>query len=367
VGLHGLLDAASIQHDQQAWPELPVALLRTGRDAAECFHAANVAAARLLGYDAVPELLRLSPRQVYVDPQAHHAIIRGLVSHQSPQTVHECQLRRKDHSSVWVSVRASCGRNGRPDRGEINLVLLDITDRVHAEEETRGYQQQLRSMALELSLAEERERRRLAGHLHDEVAQLLSLAQIRLSMVSRSAKAKTKAGIRQELGDLLGRALQATRSLTFQLSHPALYDLGFVAGAEWLVEDFQKLYGLDVTLDDDHQPKPIDLRVRVVLFQCLRELLVNAAKHAKVKSASVSIARAGDAVEVRVSDEGVGCKPHVLNHRKGQSHSGGFGLFSIRERLNSLGGKMELESAPGHGTTVTLQVPISCEPLPQTA
>jgi signal transduction histidine kinase len=118
---------------------------------------------------------------------------------------------------------------------------------------------------------------------------------------------------------------------------------------------------LNVSLSDDGQPKPIDLRVRVVLFQCLRELLVNTAKHAKVNAASVSIICAGDAVEVSVRDAGIGCAPQAINDRKNGNRGGGFGLFSIRERVNSLGGKMVLESAPGEGTTVTLQVPIKCE------
>ena len=199
---------------------------------------------------------------------------------------------------------------------------------------------------------EERERRNLATQLHDGPGQLLSLAAIKLTTLEKGTPPVNNKEQLAEVAELVAQAERATRSLTFQIYPPALHDLGFAAGAEWLAEDIERLYGLKVQLTDDGSPLALGEPVSVVLFQCLREVLVNVAKHAGVKDVKVHVSTQDHGVHVTIEDEGAGFDTKDVTAR-----DRGFGLFSIRERLRQLGGKLEIKSRQGKGTTVYLDAP----------
>ena len=162
-----------------------------------------------------------------------------------------------------------------------------------------------------------------------------------------------------EIETLLSQANQSARSLSYQLSPPILHELGLIPALEWLGEEMKRLYRLDVTLKDDSHAKPLDERTRVILFRAVRELLVNVAKHAGVRRADVRIQHEGDHVVVRVEDHGAGFDPKIVYDPK---KTRGLGLFSIRERLNYLGGSVGIHSAIGKKTTITLTMPVLTEP-----
>ncbi|MDD4889383.1 MAG: PAS domain S-box protein, partial [Phycisphaerae bacterium] len=248
-------------------------------------------------------------------------------------------------------VREFEARFARCGEGETFSVVRDITDRKRAERQLLEYQGQLRSMASQLSLIEERERRRLAGELHDRIGQALALARIKLGLLRKHVPAGV-AGM-DDVMALIEQTLQDTRSLTFQLSPPILYELGFEPAVEWLVEQIARQYAVCAEMEDDGQPKPLDDDVRVVLFQATRELLVNAARHSRAPRIRVRLSRDGGHIRIQVSDNGAGFD--VAGASKGR---GGFGLFSLRERLRHLGGSLQIESRPGQGTAVTLLAPL---------
>ena len=230
----------------------------------------------------------------------------------------------------------------------------DITAQKQAEKEIRTYQEQLRSVASELSLTEERERRRLATDLHDHVGQILALAQIKLGAIRESASSTHLVEPMDEVRRLIEQTIQYTRSLTFELSPPILYDLGFEAAVEWLAELIQEQHGITVKVQADRSAKPMNDEIRVILFQTVRELLVNVAKHAGAKHILVFIAREEAALQVKIEDDGLGMGISA-DAANGPS---GFGFFSIGERLKYLGGHLEVVSEPGWGTRVTVQVPL---------
>jgi signal transduction histidine kinase len=155
---------------------------------------------------------------------------------------------------------------------------------------------------------------------------------------------------------LLGESIQRTRRLSFELSPPILYELGLPAAVEWLADRVQEQHGIEVTVRDDSQAKPLDEATGVVLFTAVRELLVNIVKHAQAERAEISIRREGDRIGIDVEDNGVGFEVSA----SGTSSSGdrGFGLFSIRERLSHLGGECLVHCEPGSGTQVTLVAPL---------
>ncbi|MFB3904658.1 MAG: response regulator [Acidobacteriota bacterium] len=219
---------------------------------------------------------------------------------------------------------------------------------------------QLRSLAGQLTQAEERERRRLAQAIHDHLQQLLVAAKLYVQRLNGESSPEANRETVRQIDQILTESIQVTRSLTFELSPPVLYDRGLAQALEWLGDWMKTKHGLAVKVTADEEADPGSQDVRVLLFQATRELLFNVVKHAQVQKAEVWVGQTENELRIVVSDQGVGFDP-------GQSPSGhascnGFGLFSIRERLELVGGKMAVESTPRSGSRFTLTVPVSKPP-----
>jgi PAS domain S-box-containing protein len=258
-----------------------------------------------------------------------------------------------------------------PIRGEDGRLLgvaefaSDITERklaedalqkAHAELESRVRErtEQLSSLTAELSLAEERERRRIATELHDQVGQNLIMSKIRLDSLSLDLPAGDFEASLDDIKKQITRALEDIRSLTVQLSPPLLYEVGFEAAVEWLGEEFEEKYGFQVEFQEDGKRKSLDEETGVALYQMVRELLVNVAKHASAKKVGISVEKVSGRIRISVVDDGKGFD--VLNGM--QRRKRGFGLFNIRQRIEHMGGKLEVESSIGEGARVTLVLPL---------
>ena len=224
-----------------------------------------------------------------------------------------------------------------------------VDERTHELVQSRD---QLRALATELNVAEQRERKRIATELHDYLAQVLVLARLKLGQL------KGVSGINPKLLPLIGQAENAlsegltyTRTLVADLCPPVLHDFGLPAALRWLGEhmDRHKLK-VKVSICDAHLPLPEDQAVLV--FQSVRELLINTSKHAGVEEATLSLVQQDGHLRIEVRDQGKG---FVVD----SGPSTRFGLFSIRERMRALGGTFEMESLPGGGTTATLVLPLS--------
>jgi len=219
-------------------------------------------------------------------------------------------------------------------------------------ENQKASQKKLRSLASALSLAEQRERRRIATEVHDRIGQNLALLRIKLGEMR---KANPESYL-LELIELLDDAIRDVRSLVSEISSPVLYELGFVPAVRQLTKKMGEQQGIDLHFQNDGKPKSISDDVQVLLFQAVRELLVNVAKHSNASRGTVSVSREGDSVRIDVKDDGVGFDTSTVD--PSASENAGFGLFSIRERLEPLGGSLEVSSTPGEGSTVTLFAPL---------
>jgi signal transduction histidine kinase len=136
-----------------------------------------------------------------------------------------------------------------------------------------------------------------------------------------------------------------------------LYAFGFDAALEWLAENMQERYELACHIDGGKKPTPLSGDAAVVTFQAVRELLINVVKHAGVKEAHVVVSQRERVVVIHVEDHGKGFASEALDLP--QSHGGGFGLFSLRERLSLWGGRLKIHSTPGKGTSAQVIVPAS--------
>ena len=323
-----------------------------------CLMESNPALQAMLGYSKEELFQKLFLKLSYPDDiEAGEKLFKEMQEGKRDTYSLEKRYIRKDGRLLWSQVTVSLVRAAGGEPHFAISMLEDITERKAAEAEIRTYQEQLQSLTSELSLTEERERRRLATDLHDHIGQALAIAKIKLGVLQKKTTSKTMALPLQEIRELLEQMIQDTRSLTFELSLPILYELGLEAAVEWLAKQFRAQHGIQVDFKRSNRPIPMDDEIRVLLFKAVRELLFNVVKHAQAKHASILVSRNGDYMQIQVKDDGVGldrCKiaPH------GKSVSKSFGLFSIRERLRYLGGRLELESSPGQGTLATLVVPL---------
>ena len=232
-------------------------------------------------------------------------------------------------------------------------VAIDITKRMEYEEMVHSYQEQLSLMASQLSLVEEKERREIAKDLHDNIGQILACAKLKLGELKEASHADFKETVRQT-HDLIEQSILFTRSLTTELSVPILYEMGLEPAVAWLGREFQKNYSVQFHLSDDGTSKPLKDETRIVLFKSIRELLTNVAKHAHAKNVTVSLARkircrSLSRMTASIDVAGIQNSAHVQSC---------FRLFSIREALKNSGGSVEIVSAPGRATRITLTAPI---------
>ena len=284
------------------------------------------------------------------------------------------RIERADGSVQWVKWETLPWRTASGEIGGILIASEDVTERKVAEEQVlrlntelearvvtrtaelveanhklahRG--EQLHRLMLELSRTEERQRRRLAQVLHDQVQQLLYGARLHVGLIADQTPSGAAHASAARATHLIDEATEAARLLAVELSPPLLHDAGLVAALHWLGDWMKQNHGLTVQVTSSTTVAPDADGVSLLLFQCSRELLFNVVKHAGVASARVVVERADrNVVRVIIADSGQGFD--LANVREAS-----VGLFSIRERLQLVGGSINIDSAPGRGTRVTLQ------------
>ena len=221
------------------------------------------------------------------------------------------------------------------------------------------HQQRLRQLSSELILTEQRERRRIATELHDYLGQLLVVGKIKISQLQQAGLPSPQTPLVREIEETMDEALQYTRDLIPQISPPILYEFGLMAAIRWLAEKMVR-YDLHVTvtshLDDDSLCFPES--VSVILYQVIRELLLNVMKHAQTLEADILITQPSPAfICFEVRDRGCGFNLKATRHTLPLLEK--FGLLNVQERVESLGGACEIHSTEGEGTRVLITVPFS--------
>ena len=243
-------------------------------------------------------------------------------------------------------------------------LLIEVEERKKYEQELLGYQQRLRHLSSELLQTEERERRRIAMGIHDDIGQTLAVTKIQLGALQTECDSRDLKKKVEDIRELISQTIRYTRTLTFELSPPVLYELGLQAALEWLAEIVRKQSGLMVEVAGDGSDRKLDTERRVILFRTCRELLLNVVKHAAASCARVSLHGDDATIMVKISDDGTGFDPTLLQTGYDPFESG-FGLFSIREQLGQYGGTFEVDSNPGRGSGVTISMPLSMTTEPR--
>jgi signal transduction histidine kinase len=239
--------------------------------------------------------------------------------------------------------------------GHFATLFVDISVRKEAEAAVQAHQTRLRRLASQLSLTEERERRKIAVELHDRIGHNLTLAKMKVEELAAGMPDGIVGARFSGLIDLLETTINSTSSLTFELSSPILYELGLESALQWLAEHTEKQHGINVSFADDGIARVISQDRSVMLFQIAREMVFNVVKHAQATHAAIMVQHGPDGISIHVSDDGRGFEPDEVG--PGKNTVGGFGLFSIRERLTSVGGELNIRSGPDSGTHIHVRMP----------
>lgn len=323
----------------------------------------------LLGY--TPEQLReAGPAidELLIDPADRHLLRkhrkRLAQAADSEMVETELPLRRADGRWRWMLLREGIiarQADGTPLRSI--GTAEDVTDRRQLSErlaevcETLAEREgMLRLLTAQLTLAEQHQRNRLAQLLHDDLQQLLYALRLAIHRVRRRDESRSLDRPLEEVEQLLNQALQVTRSTAVDLNPPVLEQQGLAAAIEWLARQMKARHGLEVVASLDPAAEPQTADTRILLFQAIRELLFNVVKHAQTDRAEVHMSISGtDDTRIEVIDRGRGLECACLD--PGELASGCFGLFSLRQRLDLIGGRLEIHSRPGQGMRTVLCVP----------
>jgi len=264
----------------------------------------------------------------------------------------EARWQCKDGRIINVLIQVRLLEPGRLQEGHIATVE-DITERKATEKKIKGYQDKLRGLASQLALAEERERQRLAEVVHDGLGQTLALIRIGLQ-AALAAKPRAREKKLREVVLQVDRAFAEARTITAGLSPPILRELGLEAGLSWLADHTYQSYGVVTQFTSNWMPKELDWETTLTLFRATQELVMNAVKHAHPKTIRIRLDCEPSRLEITVRDDGQGFDIHELDSFVPH----GFGLFSIGERLKTLGGEGKIGSRPGAGTVASISVPM---------
>ncbi|MBI5021962.1 MAG: PAS domain S-box protein [Ignavibacteriales bacterium] len=308
----------------------------------------NKSTERLTGYSH-EELQSMKITDILV-PDQHSVFFsmeRDLSANKDVPQRAEFEIIKKDGVKLWIDLTwGDVMFQGIP---AIIGTAFDITERKFGE-------LRIRALASELSATEQRSRKRMAAFLHDKIGHALALSKMKVESLIEGSENTLMRQSAEEAHALLRDAIQTTRSFTFELSPPILYDLGLVPAIDWLLEELQKREKIQTSLSKPVAKILIADEVRNVLFEGTREVLINAIKHSRANNIDVGINATNSMVTVSVGDNGVGFDVSGLDQTQTVQKS--FGLFNLRERLHDIGGRLEIDSQHKLGTTIRMIAPV---------
>ncbi len=363
--------AISLENARNEWFELfdaaPVGFVIINR--LGMIERCNQAAASLLTGTRHPMSGRsMLPRIHPDDREIYHSLARSMTENPEVTSSRELRLVQENKGIVFVHMEGSVVKDAEGEFNQFRVALVDISDQKAYEKslkkilgeledrtaEIAARNRQLARLTSELTLAEQRERKRLAEILHDHLQQLLAGARLHLEILSGKVDVESTTAFKTAY-DLVTKSIETSRTLSSELSPPVLYQKELPEALQWLARWMSATHRLDVDLDlpDDFVFLREDLRV--LLFHSVRELLFNVVKHAETSTAQVAMQERNGRIRIMVKDKGRGCDPKSLTEN---GPGEGFGIFAIRERVELLGGKLETACAPNEGVSATIFLPV---------
>jgi PAS domain S-box-containing protein len=318
---------------------------------------ASFRASEILGYNKAEELVGISLYDL-VAPEDREKVKSKMEKLPERGTIRDLLyvLNRKDGARFYGEISSSVitNKEGLPE--SYILIIKDVSDRKSAENAIKAYQQNLRSMASELNFAEEKERRKIAVDLHDDLGQTLAMTRIKLSALKSENLAPHVMEHLLEMEKHVTHAIKSSRSLTYELSPPVLYEFGLAAAVNWKLEQITSEHKIATNIEVTHELPKLREDLLILLFRAVGELLNNIVKHARAKKIAVVFNMDGKCLNILVSDDGRGFGDTKLGKLEGEAS--GIGLFSLRERLEYFDGTLTIDSDEKKGSKVYITLPV---------
>jgi PAS domain S-box-containing protein len=291
---------------------------------------------------------------IYLFPENRMEILSKLKDGHKIQRL-EIEVRKKNGDIIEVEMSASLMQ--LEDVPCMLSIIEDVSIKKQTERELQTYQNTLRSMAAELVSVEDKEKRKIAEYLHDNLGQSLALARIKTGKLLIQPCDENLSSILKEIENDLADAINYTQSVIYELSPPILYELGLLEALKWKLDDFEKKHGIKSRLTCSDKFTKFKEDSKLILFRTITELLNNVAKHANASLVKLEIAEDPDKTIFTLSDNGSGFNQDLnkIDYSKEQK----FGLFSIKESLKKFDSNLEITSSPGKGSTITFFVPLN--------
>jgi len=310
----------------------------------------NEAMCRMYNFDNCEQMITKGGIARWKDPKQREQMLIGL-KEQGSVTNFEAETITHTGRNIHVIFSAKLEADG------ISGMVMDITDRKKAEQEILDYQKKLRELSNQMILAEEKQRRHIATDLHDHVGQMLASSRMQIAAINKSMK---KEEILKKLNNISGGlhdSIKVTQNAIFDLSPPQLNKLGLAAAlSDWMHKEIEGKHEIKYELSSSAKKYQINKDLRYLLFRCACELLINVVKHARASKVTVNIKKQNDNLSVAVQDNGSGFN---FNPKFVKVEDYGFGLMSIYERIENISGTVQIDTAPGKGTKVVINVPVN--------
>lgn len=243
----------------------------------------------------------------------------------------------------------------------IHVILHDITERINREREIEKYQTSLKQLTTELTLIEEKQRKEIAGNIHDHLSQSLVISKMKLNDLIMDPSTEPYTPTLKSIKNHISDALENSRNITYDLSPPILYELGLVETMYWLIEKTEREHDLAIDFQTDFEKTDLPETALILVYRSVQEVIYNIIKHARATKVNISFQNKNGGANIVIRDNGRGFDVAYLKAKQEGGKS--FGLFAVKERIQNMGGQFRLDSGPGCGTTVEFLLPFAINSL----
>jgi two-component system sensor histidine kinase UhpB len=320
------------------------------------FLRVNQSLCDMVGYSATELLARDFQSITHPDDLVPDlGLVRQMLAGSIPYYHVEKRYLDKEGRIVWALLSVSLLRGRHDEPLYFISQIQDITERTNAEKTLQAYNLRLKALSRQILGTQETERRRLARELHDEIGQMLTTVGLRLHQLKTACGASAEAELNEDIA-FVNRAIEEVRELSLNLRPPMLDVLGLEAALRWYAQTQSQRSGVDVRLVGHLNVPRLDPDLEIACFRVVQESTTNVLRHARARHVWIELQEEETELGVVIRDDGVGFDVAAMHKRAGCG--GSFGILAMRERVDLLGGQLEIESAPGQGTRLCARFPL---------